>query len=148
MLSVQTIDVALGRPLVGRVRSIVGVPEPNINRTERLTCQYGLPEPPPPPGQASPVPMEVSISVYGDEASAQERVAATIDSERGRGATPSTVQVGPADGTLLVTADTRLLVAVDGPITLAISVAPGVADDRLEEVLADIGGQVLEALAR
>lgn len=148
MLSVQTIDVALGRPLVGRVRSIVGVPEPNINRTERLTCQYGLPEPPPPPGQASPVPMEVSISVYGDEASAQERVAATIDSERGRGATPSTVQLGPADGTLLVTADTRLLVAVDGPITLAISVAPGVADDRIEEVLADIGGQVLEALAR
>lgn len=146
LVSVQTIDLALGAPIVGRTRSVVGVPEPGINRLERLTCQYGLPEPPPPPGTPVVPPLEISVSVYGDEASAQERIGATIEGERGRGAAPSTVQLGPADGTLLVTNDSRLLVAVDGPVTLAITVAPGVVDDRIADFMADLGGQILESL--
>ena len=145
LISTQNLDLALRNPLVGRVRGIVGIPEPKINRLERVTCQYGLPEAPP-PGQPAPVPLEISVSRYADEASATERVNDTIESERARGAAPSAVPVGPASGTVLISADRRLLVAASGAITVAITLAPGLADDRAAEVLSDIGGQVLTAV--
>ena len=135
----------LGRPLVGRVQAIVGVPEPKIKRLERFTCRYGLPEGPLPPGQ--PIPLEVSLSRYADEASASERTTVTVEGERARGAAPSTVPVGPVDGTVLVASDRRLLVATSGVITLAITMAPGLADDRINDVLADLGGRVLATVS-
>jgi hypothetical protein len=146
LLNSQNVDLALGVPLVGRVRSIVGVPEPAIKRLERVTCQYGLPEAPPPAGQPVPVPLEISVSVYADEASATERVADTVQSERDRGAAPTTVPVGPAEGTVLVTADRRLLVASSGVHTVAVTILPGIVDDRVAAVLADIGGRVLTTI--
>jgi hypothetical protein len=109
---------------------------------ERLTCQYGLPDGPPPPV----VPLEVSVSRYADEASAAERVQDTIESERARGAAPTTVPVGPVSGTVLVSSDRRLVVAASGSLTLAVTLAPGIADDRVADVLSDIGGQVLTAV--
>ena len=146
LLSTQNVDLALGRPLVGRVRGIIGVPEPKINRVERLTCQYGLPENPPPPSQPVQVPLEVSVSRYADEPSAAARVNETIESERARGAAPTNVPVGPVTGTVLVRADRRTLVAATGAITLAITIAPGLVDDRVADVLSDLGGQVITKL--
>ncbi len=147
LLNSQNVDLALGVPLVGRVRSIVGVPEPTISRLERLTCQYGLPEVPPPAGQpAPPIPLEVSVSVYADEAAATERVGETVQSERGRGAAPTTVSVGPVQGTVLVTTDRRLLVASSGVHTVAVTLAPGMVDDRVAAVLSDLGGRVLTTI--
>ena len=145
LISSQNVDLALGQPLVGRVRGIVGVPEPKIKRLERVTCQYGLPDPPP-PGAAPPVPLEISVSRYADEASAAARLDDTIESERARGAAPTTVPVGGVTGTVLVSGDRRLLVAASGAITVAISLAPGIADDRTADVLSDLGGRVLTAV--
>jgi hypothetical protein len=143
VLPSQNVDLALGAPLVGRVRGVVGVPEPKINRLERVTCQYGLPDPPAP---GAPPPLEVSVSRYADEASATERVADTVQSERNRGAAPTSVPVGPVTGTVLVTPDRRLLVASSGAVTVAITLAPGLADDRVAEVLSNLGGQVITAV--
>ena len=53
---------------------------------------------------------------------------------------------GPVQGTVLVTPDRRLLVAANGPVTLAITMAPGIADDRVNDVLADLGARALAAL--
>ena len=144
LLPTAQIDLVLGRPLVGRVQAITGIPEPKIKRVERFTCRYGLPEGPLPPG--APIPLEVSVSRYTDDASATERVTETIELERARGAGPSEVQTGPVKGTVLVTPDRRLLVAANGPMTLAITMAPGIADDRVNDVLADLGGRALAAL--
>lgn len=144
VLPTSQIDMVLGKPLVGKTSSIVGVPEPKIRRLERLTCRYGLPAKP--PKKPTPIPLEISISRYADETSATERVGVTVEGLRASGAAPSTVQVGPVEGTILVSDDERLLVAVDGTLTLAISMAPKVADDRLEDVLAELGGRVLTAL--
>ncbi|HEU0076370.1 MAG TPA: hypothetical protein VFQ76_01900 [Longimicrobiaceae bacterium] len=146
VLNSQSVDLALGTPLVGRVRSIVGVPEPGIKRLERLTCQYGLPEVPPPAGQPAVVPLEVSVSIYEDEAAATERLDSTVQAERGRGAAPTTVPVGGGEGTVLVTADRRLLVAGEGDITVAVTIIPGIVDDRVANVLSDLGGRVLTAV--
>jgi hypothetical protein len=145
LISSQNVDLALGKPLVGRVRGVVGVPEPKIKRLERVTCQYGLPDPPP-AGAAPAAPLEISVSRYADEASAAARLNDTIESERARGAAPTTVPVGGVSGTVLVSADRRLLVAASGPITLAITLAPGIADDRITDVLSDLGGRVLTAV--
>ena len=145
LITAQDVDLALGQPLVGRVRGVVGVPEPKINRLERVTCQYGLADAA--PGAAAPVPpLEISVSRYADAASAAARVNDTIEAERARGAAPSTVPVAGVSATVLVGADKRLLVAVSGAITLAITLAPGVADDRAADVLAALGGRVLTAI--
>lgn len=141
LLPTAQIDLVLGRPLVGRVQAITGVPEPKIKRLERFTCRYGLPPPPLPPNFA--IPLEVSVSRYADEASATERIADTVEAERARGAAPSTVPVGPVEGTVLVAADRRLVVAVNGPVTVAVTLAPGVADDRVNEVLSELAGRAL-----
>jgi hypothetical protein len=146
LITSQQLDLALGQPLVGRVRGIIGVPEPRINRLERLTCQYGLPENAPPPGRPQPVPVEISVSRYSDEASAARRVDDTIESERAQGAAPSSVPVGPVTGTVLLRKDRRTLVAYSGTVTLAINIAPGLADDRVADVLTDLGGRVFTAL--
>jgi hypothetical protein len=145
LISSQNVDLALGKPLVGRIRGIVGVPEPKIKRLERVTCQYGLPDPPP-PGPAPPVPLEISVARYADEASAAARLEDTVQAERARGAAPTTVPVGAVHGTVLVTPDRRLLVAASGAITLAVTLAPGIADDRTTDVLSDLGGRVLTAV--
>jgi hypothetical protein len=145
LLPTVQIDLVLGRPMVGRVQGITGVAEPKIKRLERFTCRYGLPEGPAPPD--APIPIEVSVSRYADEASAKERVTETVESERARGAAPSAVPTGPVEGTVLVTPDRRLLVAANGTVTLAISMAPGVADDRLNEVMAELGGRVLTTVS-
>jgi hypothetical protein len=144
LLPTARIDLVLGRPLVGRIQAITGVPEPKIKRLERFTCRYGLPEGPLPSG--APIPLEISVSKYADEASAAERLAATVEAERARGAAPGEVPTGPVQGTVLVTPDRRLLIAAHGPVTVAISMAPGLADDRLNDVLADLGAQVLTAV--
>jgi len=147
LISTRDVDLAVGQPVVGRVRSIVGVPEPKIKRLARLTCQYGLPEQPPPAGAPpAPVPLEISVSRYADDASATERMTATIESERARGAAPTTVPVAGATGTVLVTSERRMLVASTGTTTLAITLLPGLADDRTAEVLSELGGRVLIAV--
>jgi hypothetical protein len=145
LLPTDQIDLVLGRPLVGRIQAITGVAEPKIKRVERFTCRYGLPEGPLPPN--APIPLEVSVSRYADEASATERVTETVESERARGAAPGSVPVGPVEGTVLVTPDRRLLVAANGPVTVAISMAPGVADDRLNEIMSELGGRVLTTVS-
>jgi hypothetical protein len=145
LLPAGQIDLVLGHPLVGRIQAITGVAEPKIKRLERLTCRYGLPEGPLPPD--APIPLEVSVSRYADQASATERVTDTVESERARGAAPSPVAAGPVEGTVLVTPDRRLLVAVNGAVTLAISMAPGVADDRLNAVMSELGGRVLTTVS-
>ena len=144
LLPTAQIDLVLGRPLVGRVQAITGIAEPKIKRLERFTCRYGLPEGALPPG--APIPLEVSVSRYADETSAAERITDTVESERARGAAPSSVPTGPVEGTVLVASDRRLLVAANGPVTLAISMAPGLADDRLNEVLSELGGRVLATI--
>lgn len=144
LLSTAQIDLVLGRPFVGRVQAITGIPEPKIKRLERFTCRYGLPEGPLPPGAL--IPLEVSVSRYADDASATERVTETIELERAHGAAPSEVPTGPVHGTVLVTPERRLLVAANGAITLAVTMAPGIADDRVNDVLADLGGRALAAV--
>ena len=145
LLATDQIDLVLGRPLVGRIQAITGIPEPKIKRLERFTCRYGLPDAPLPPD--APIPLEVSVSRYADAASATERTTNTVESERARGAAPSSVPAGPVQGTVLVTPDRRLLVAANGPVTLAISMAPGVADDRLNDVMSELGGRVLTTVS-
>ncbi len=46
----------------------------------------------------------------------------------------------------VLAADRRLLVAASGPITVAITLAPGLVDDRVADVLSDLGGRVVTAV--
>jgi hypothetical protein len=84
LLPFTDMDQALGRPLFGQTRAVTGAAQPNIGRTGRLTCQYGLPD----GGRGTP-PVEVGVSTYVDAASASERVAATVAAIRTGGGASS-----------------------------------------------------------
>ena len=88
LLPFTELDQALGRPLFGRTKAIVGQAQPNIGRTGRLTCHYGLPD----NGKGAP-PVEVGVSTYLDPKSAEDRVTATVAALRAGGGASSQTSV-------------------------------------------------------
>lgn len=117
VLPFTDLDQALGRPLFGSSRYVLGVAEKSIGRTGRVTCQYGLA-----PNAKGAAPIEVGMSTYKDAASATDRVEATIAALRS-GATsqaPATVAGQPATVIGSKTAFTAVLAQDDR--TLAVTV--------------------------
>lgn len=118
LLPFTDLDQALGRPLFGQSRYIRGVAEPDIRRTGRVTCQFGLAD-----NGRGPALLEVGVSTYADAAAATARVAATVASLRGAGLSQKTATVAGQQATLIGTkADYNLVVAKDDR-TVAVTVS-------------------------
>jgi hypothetical protein len=118
MLPFTDLDQALGRPLFGETRYVLGVAQPSIGRTGRVTCQYGLAR-----GGRGPAPVEVGVSTYKDAESATQRVAATIAATRGGGATSqSTATVAGQQTTVLGNRSGFTAVLAQGDRTIAVTV--------------------------
>ncbi len=121
-LPLLDLDRALGTTLVGRTTYIEGAPDPEINRTGRMTCRYGIPV-----GRAGSHRLELSVSTYTDEASAADRVEVTVLSARQQGSRSAEVRVGGEQGFLLTRGGIRpTLVVASGTRTVALTVANGV----------------------
>lgn len=143
LLPAVQVDLALGRPVGGISAEVVGDPDPDIGRLERLTCRYG----PPDPAAAAGAPVEISVSRYTDEAATAARVEATVVAERERGASARRVQVGPFVATMMLGPQTRLLVADRGDRSLAVSLAPNAVPEGLvPTVLVDLADRTLVAV--
>jgi hypothetical protein len=154
VLTAAEVDRALGRRLGGDTRFIKGVAEPRISRTGRVTCRYGVgsaagrgtsptscPQGRARCAAAAAVPVELSLSTYGEPEAASQRVDLTMHQEQTRGAHQSRLRVLDKPAVLLSGGQgDPLLVMADGDLTLALSVARGL-------VPADRTGGVLTALA-
>jgi hypothetical protein len=144
VLSISEVDSAVGRPLLGRISYIKGQAEPKIHRTGRVTCRYGVRMA---ANNKTVVPLEVGISAYSDENAAQSRIAYTVNSQRGQGASPSDVTLGDLKGTALVLPASALLIFGKGATTVAITVTKDVASgDAAKEVLTKLGTTVASHL--
>lgn len=117
VLPFTDLDQALGRPLFGGSRSVVGVAQPSIGRTGRVTCQYGLA-----PNGKGAAPLEVGMSTYKDEASATERVAATVTSLRSGATSQAATTIAGAPATLVGSKTAFTTVLAQGRRTLAVTV--------------------------
>jgi hypothetical protein len=117
MLPFTDLDQALGRPLFGDTRLVVGVAEPSIGRTGRITCQYGLAR-----GGRGAAPVEVGVSTYRDADSATKRVAATVASLRGGAVSQSTATVAGQQATVIGDRSGFTAVLAQGNRTVAVTV--------------------------
>lgn len=137
LLSLDAIDTGLGVLISGVTQYVVGVPEPEIGRTGRVTCTYGAT--PSPDGSLGPPLVQASVFTYDSAASAAERVEAIVSQARNAGERTQDVAVGSYQGVVLISVtEATLVVAVDDR-TYSITLAPGlVTDDRLAEALSSL----------
>lgn len=124
ILSLDQVETALGKPVVGHTAFIVNIPEPKIGQLARVNCRYGIGTSVK-KGKRTIVPppkVEVSVSLYSTDKQASARVADTVAAWRDSGARQIDVLVGPDDGTLLIGYGDPLLVVAHGQRTAAVTV--------------------------
>lgn len=117
MLPFTDLDQALGRPLFGETSFTLGVAQPSIGRTGRITCRYGLPK-----GGRGAAPVEVGVSSYVDPQSATERVEATVAQERKQGASYTAATVSGLPAMVISTKTGFIAVLAQGSRTIAVTV--------------------------
>jgi hypothetical protein len=124
ILSLDQVETALGKPVVGHTAFIVNIPEPKIGQLARVNCRYGIGTSVK-KGKRTIVPppkVEVSVSLYSTDKQASARAADTVAAWRDSGARQIDVLVGPDDGTLLIGYGDPLLVVAHGQRTAAVTV--------------------------
>jgi hypothetical protein len=138
MLPFTDLDEALGRPLFGQSRYVVGVAEPSIGRTGRVTCQFGLQ-----PNGRGPAPLEVGVSTYKDADSANERVAATVAALRATATSQRSATVTGQQAVLVGTKTDDNLVVAQGDRTVAVTIARTLHVPSLDNAAVAVAERVL-----
>lgn len=131
----------------GEVASIVAVPLPgdtafvfadalpDIGRTARVTCGYGVGA-----GKGPGPGVEITVNDYESEQATQDRIDITLQAASERGTKVSKQQVGGYDGWILTDSDDISIVVDAGTRTLVVTLKRGLVDRAAEKV-------VLEQLA-
>lgn len=123
LLPLDTVEQALGRPVIGRTQFVRGIAEPNIGRLTYLNCRYGLATPA--RGKPAPEPqLEVGVSLYDSADQAAARIRGTVADYRSHGASQQDAAVGGDPATILVGYGNPTLVVAEGPRTVAVTVDP------------------------
>jgi hypothetical protein len=138
MLPFTDLDQALGRPLFGQSRYVLGVAEPSIGRTGRVTCQFGLPA----NGRGAPA-LEVGVSTYKDAESATERVAATVAALRATATSQRSATVAGQQAVLIGTKADNNLVVAQGDRTVAVTIARTLHVSSLDKAAVGVAERVL-----
>lgn len=131
----------LGKPTgsVG-VRTVLGMPSPQVGQLERVTCNYQA------PGRPSPA-LVVTLTAFTDAASAAVQRDRNIAAERADTRAVRTTPLGTASATLLTQRDRRLLMVAHDRFTLTEGLTLGlVPDEAIEPVLADLAQRMLPTL--
>jgi hypothetical protein len=138
MLPFTDLDQALGRPLFGQSRYVLGVAEPSIGRTGRVTCQFGLQ-----PNARGAAPLEVGVSTYKDAESATERVAATVAALRASATSQRSATVAGQQAVLIGTKTDNNLVVAQGDRTVAVTIARTLHVGSLDKAAVGVAERVL-----
>lgn len=135
---VPTSEVAsvVAVPLPGDTTFVFADALPDIGRTARVTCGYGVGA-----GEGEGPGVEISVNEYETEEAAQDRVDVTLQAASERGRTVAEQPVGGYDAWVLSGSDGDSSIVVDaGTRTLVVSIKRGLVDEAAETV-------VLEQLA-
>ena len=138
LLPFTDLDQALGRPLFGQSRYVVGVAEPKIGRTGRVTCQFGLAA-----NGRGPALLEVGVSTYKDADSATDRIAATVAALRANATSQKTASVAGQDATMIGTKTDYNLVVAQGDRTFAVTLSRKLKGVKLDNAAVAVAERVL-----
>lgn len=142
LLSVTDLDAALGTGLPGSVSYVRGAPIPDIGRTDRITCGYGVVA----GADGTPMPpqLEISLASYTDEAAAAARVDVTTAARQAAGDRVEATDVGGVPAVLLSGPAATTLVLADGTVTYALTLLSAVLPpERTPAGLAGVAEAVL-----
>ena len=142
LLSLRQLDQALGTALPEQTTYTVGTPQPEIGRTGRITCGFGVVPATADAGAGAPL-LELSVFTYTDEQSAADRVDATVDAQQAKGVRFDEAVVPGASAVLLTGPEEATLIATVGPRTYSLSVVPGILDEpgtlpALQQLMGDV----------
>ena len=119
----------VGRPLPGEASFVRADALPDIGRTARVTCGYGV-------GEEDEPLLEITVNEYSDEAPADERIEVTLDAAAQSGRTVDDNPVGPYRGWLLAGAGSGPTLIVDaGARTLVVSLQADVVPEQAAPVV-------------
>lgn len=146
LMSVEQTGALFAQPLGSvSVRTVRGVPEPSVGRTERVACTYRLTG----QGDSGPVLYQLNIGRYGDASAASTQWRSNTNAERSDASSSKDLTVGDAPGVLVERADESTLSLVFGVDTLTF-VLPASAPGQTRpaaETLPDLAQRVIPALA-
>lgn len=142
LLTLEAIDAALGVRITGTTNYVVGLPEPGIGRTGRVTCSYGVI--PNADGTSSPPLLQASVFTYDSVESAIGRVETVVTQGRNAGNRAVDVPVGDYPGVVIISVTEATLVVAVEDRNYAITLAPGlVTDDRLPDAMASLAASAI-----
>ena len=142
LLSLRQLDQALGTALPGQTTYTVGTPQPEIGRTGRITCGFGVVPATADAGAGDPL-LELSVFTYTDERSAADRVDATVDAQQAKGVRFGEAVVPGASAVLLTGPEEATLIATVESRTYSLSIVPGILDEpgtlpALQQLMGDV----------
>jgi hypothetical protein len=120
----------VGRPLPGDTTFVFAEALPEIGRTARVTCGYGVGA-----GRGPDPAVEITVNEYEDEAAAQERIDVTLEAAAEAGDEVSELATGPYRGWVLRDEDGASYVVDAGSRTLVISLQRRLVPARAETVV-------------
>ncbi len=127
LLTVAQVTDALGVRLPGTTSYVLGRPQPDIGRTGRVTCGYGVAPATDTAGASDPL-LEVSVFVYVDARAAADRVEVLVADQESRGVRVDPVDVPGADAVLLTGPADTTLVSTVAERTYALTLVPGLLE--------------------
>jgi len=128
MLPLTELDAALGTGLPGSVSYVRGQPIPDIGRTDRITCGFGVVTGQ--DGAAQPALLEISLASYSDPAAAADRVVVTTADRQTAGDRVAAASVGELAAVALTGVSATTLVLAEGTLTYSLTLLRAVVPDE------------------
>lgn len=140
ILAAPDLEALLGLPLGSvALRTTIGVAEPSVGRTERVTCDYSR------TGEARRSLLDINATAYRDPAAAAEQWRVNVDASSG---VPREVPLGSARAALFERDDEAMLMIAHATsnLTLVLPDQPLPAGRDRADVLIDLALRVLPAV--
>lgn len=128
LLPLTELDGALGTGLPGAVSYVRGQPIPDIGRTDRITCGFGVVTGE--DGVAQPPLLEISLAAYSDPAAAADRVAVTTAGGQTAGDRVAAVNVADLPAVALTGVTSTTLVFAEQTLTYSLTLLRAVVPEE------------------
>jgi hypothetical protein len=146
LMSIEQAGALFAQPLGAvSVKTVRGVPEPSVGRTERVACTYSLTG----QGDTGPVLYQLNVGRYTDAAAASRQWQSNTNAERADATSSKDLRIGDSKAVLVERPDEATLAVVYGVDTLTFvlpQAAPGQTRPA-SETLPDLAQRVIPALA-
>jgi hypothetical protein len=147
LVPTPTVVEVVGVPLPGQTTFVYADEQPDIQRLQRVTCGYGVPEADPAAAPDAPAPepaVEITLNEYEDADAAADRVEVTLDAAAAEGSQIATTSVGDLEATVLRSATRSTLVVQQDALTAVVTMRRGLVPDAAEPlVLTELAARAL-----